>query len=118
MKNQNAREYVKEFGQRVKFFRKRLGLSQRELAEKSHISVNTIAQLERGIKNPTLGTIMTVCSALGITPTELFTLRTDKVEDELQREINCVASLMTSMSVKNAHRLVLIVEQIIAMLNW
>jgi DNA-binding XRE family transcriptional regulator len=40
-------------------------LTQEELAEKAGVTQNTIARLESGTTNPTIGTISRVASALG-----------------------------------------------------
>ena len=60
------------FGKRVRTRRKSLGLSQEQLAELCDLHPTYIGQLERGEKNASLETIMSVCRGLDITPSELF----------------------------------------------
>lgn len=55
----NAHEIIKE--KRLK-----LGLSQKQLAEKSGVSHNTIYNLEANKVSPNLETYEKVCNALGI----------------------------------------------------
>jgi transcriptional regulator with XRE-family HTH domain len=52
--------------------RKKNGLSQEKLAEQADLHRTYISDLERGIRNPTITTIFTLCKALNITPAELF----------------------------------------------
>jgi transcriptional regulator with XRE-family HTH domain len=47
--------------------RKKKKLTQRQLAEKSGVSYNTIIKMERGgIKNPKIGTVVKLARALSI----------------------------------------------------
>ena len=54
-----ANEYLK--AKRLK-----LGLSQRELAEKAGVSTNTIGNIETNKGTPNLATYKKVCDALGV----------------------------------------------------
>lgn len=58
----------KIFGGIVQNHRKHLGLSQEELASRSGLHRTYISQLERGLKSPSLRTVFTISSALGIKP--------------------------------------------------
>lgn len=60
------------FGQRVRSIRKLRGLSQEKLAELCDLHPTYIGQLERGEKNASLETIMSVCKGLNVSPSELF----------------------------------------------
>lgn len=64
---------IKEiFGQRVRYYRKKAGISQEQLAERCDLHPTYIGQLERGEKNASLETIMRVSAGLGIAPETLF----------------------------------------------
>jgi transcriptional regulator with XRE-family HTH domain len=52
--------------------RKKNTLSQEKLAELSGLHRTYISDLERGIRNPTITTIFTLCKALSTTPSELL----------------------------------------------
>jgi transcriptional regulator with XRE-family HTH domain len=52
--------------------RKKNGLSQEKLAELAGLHRTYISDLERGIRNPTITTIFTLCKALNVTPAELL----------------------------------------------
>jgi transcriptional regulator with XRE-family HTH domain len=52
--------------------RKKNGLSQEKLAELADLHRTYISDLERGIRNPTITTIFTLCKAFNITPSELL----------------------------------------------
>lgn len=56
----------KENGQKMKAARKKLRLTQSQVAEKVGIGVNYYAEIERGEKVPSRDTLNTIMKALGI----------------------------------------------------
>lgn len=63
---------LQEVGDRVRHRREALSLTQRQLAERSALSVRFLAQLERGEGNISLSRFAAVAAALGVTPAELL----------------------------------------------
>lgn len=59
------------FGQTLRELRKHMGLTQEELAFKSGYHPTYIGQLERGRKNPSLRTILSLASVLDSKGSEL-----------------------------------------------
>lgn len=59
-------------GRSVKELRQSLSLSQSDLAERSETNQRFVSQLERGVANPTLDTILRIAKALRVDVTELF----------------------------------------------
>lgn len=57
---------LKLFGRNIKHFRQLKNLTQEQLAEKTQLSVNYIGYIERGIKNPTTKTLISLANALGV----------------------------------------------------
>lgn len=57
---------IDELGEFVARRRKSLGVTQRELAEISQVSLHTLSNIESGNGNPTLGNFFRVTSALGL----------------------------------------------------
>ncbi len=60
-------------GNKMLNFRKRLGLTQAEIAEMSGLSDRTYADIERGNTNMRIETLLKICDALHITPDQLLT---------------------------------------------
>ena len=60
------------FGKRVRSLRKQRGLSQEKLSELCDLHPTYIGQIERGEKNATLETIMSLCGGLDVPPAVLF----------------------------------------------
>lgn len=80
-------------GNKLLAYRKKLGLTQNELAEQAGLSNRTYADIERGSVNMKVETILRICSALHITPdavlTEENTTRSVKKQELLDRLDAC-----------------------------
>ena len=59
-------------GKRVTLARKICGLTQRELADQTDLSLKTVQAIEKGRKNPTYETLFRLVVRLGIPPNTLF----------------------------------------------
>ena len=59
-------------GETIKAFRKKKGISQRTLAEKSGISANALCSIEKNKAFPSKETIKALCSSLEISPSYLL----------------------------------------------
>ena len=60
-------------GERIKFFRNKLGWSQEKLALQAEINTAFLGHLERGLKNPTIKTLEKITFALGVSLSCLHT---------------------------------------------
>jgi transcriptional regulator with XRE-family HTH domain len=59
------------FGKLIADLRQSAQLSQEELADRAAIHRTYVSQLERGLKSPTLVTLLRLSKALGTTPSKL-----------------------------------------------
>ena len=64
-------------GNNLLSIRKRLGLTQAEVAEAAGLSDRTYADIERGAVNMRIETILRICNVLHITPDEILTANPD-----------------------------------------
>ena len=53
--------------------RKRIGLTQNEVAEKANLSDRTYADIERGCVNMRMETFLKICEVLCVTPDDILT---------------------------------------------
>lgn len=60
-------------GNKLLSIRKRMGMTQAEVAEAAGLSDRTYADIERGTVNMRIETILRICGALHITPDEILT---------------------------------------------
>ena len=70
-------------GNKLFAFRKRMGMTQAEVAETAGLSDRTYADIERGTVNMRIETILHICDALHITPDEILT---EKESDQSSRQ--------------------------------
>lgn len=64
---------MREIGNKLLAIRKRMGMTQVEVAEAAGLSGRTYADIERGTVNMRVETILHICEALHITPDEILT---------------------------------------------
>ena len=70
-RNKNA-AFARAFGEAVREAREKLGISQEDLGFESGLDRTYISGIERGVRNPTLKTILRICRALGVRPSRLL----------------------------------------------
>lgn len=67
-------QFLKNMGFRIQFFRKKIGLSQEELAERSGLSYSTISHIESTSSYPlSMLSLYRIAKALGVEPHQLLT---------------------------------------------
>lgn len=57
---------ISELGELIKTTRKSQGLTQKDLALVANVGVRLIIEMERGERNVNIGTVIKVCSLLGL----------------------------------------------------
>ena len=68
-------------GQRIRYYRQKLQLTQEQLAERAGVSASFMGHIERGSRIASLETILHLCRELDVTPNDL--LADDAFLDEL-----------------------------------
>lgn len=78
-------------GNKLLSIRKRMGMTQAEVAEAAGLSDRTYADIERGTVNMRAETLLRICNVLHITPDEILTEENVKLsskQDELWARLN------------------------------
>ena len=70
-------------GTRIRRLRERRKLTIRQLAERSHLSLNAISLIERGENSPTVSSLHLLATALGVNITDFF-------EDSHDQSVVCI----------------------------
>ncbi len=65
-------EVVRQFAERLREVRRSVGLTQRELAERAHLSEGYVARLEAGDTSPGLDLLSRLAAALNVTLTDIL----------------------------------------------
>ena len=76
----------KIFGENVKYYRKKLGLSQEQLAEKLEVSPNHISVIETGTKFVTYKHLEKLIEVFNVTPDALFYAQSTKSIESRTKE--------------------------------
>ena len=69
---QGANETLLVVGASVRMARKRRRMTLQDLADQTGVSVSMLSMLERGVASPSIGTLVSVASALGLHMAQLF----------------------------------------------
>lgn len=69
---QDPKVFQKRVGAKIKKIRIEKGIKQVDLAYDIDVNKQAINNIEAGRKNITLSTVLKLCNALGIAPSELF----------------------------------------------
>ena len=86
---------TREIGNKLLAIRKRMGMTQVEVAEAAGLSSRTYADIERGTVNMRVETILRICEALHITPDEILTQSNTELtaqEEEILARLNACNS--------------------------
>ena len=81
------------YGQRIKFFRNTAGISANALAKKVGLDPTTIYKIEANDSKPSLGSLESICDALGISLAEFFTEEEHVLGPEIQRLLGTAKKL-------------------------
>ena len=72
--------YCKAFGRVLQTLRRQAELSKEDLAEFADLSRAHVSLLERGMRSPTLDTIMAICRALSISLEDFAAMMSDELD--------------------------------------
>lgn len=100
-------EVLKRFGATVRELRKNLKLTQEQLGELSELHPVYVSEVERGIRNPSLESIVKLSGALKVTPDDLMSLvfQPDAEHQEIKKQI---MTLINQQSLKDLKTLLAI----------
>ena len=80
----------KSLGKSIQRCRQELDLTQAEAAERAGLDTTYFSQIERGVKLPSLNTLVNISEALQITPDVLLGLKKPAKDDSLLRELRSI----------------------------
>ena len=83
-----------ELGSRLINERKKLGISQEELAFKCGISATHLGQIERGITSPTLEMLQKISDGLCVTVLDLLNFTTDLPANKYDSKTNKIIAMI------------------------
>ena len=102
-----------EFGKHLRELRFQKGLSQEELAFECDMQPSHIGQLERGLKNPTLDTLVKIANGLKMPLPELIDLTVEIQRQEQNITINRINAYLSALTQKEQEQILAIVKTFI-----
>ena len=107
MKKLDSKTLKKHIGEKIKFFRKKKGLSQEELSEIINLEMKSLSRIESGHNYPQCENLIAISNALEISPWQLYFTKNEDFE-KMKSEIisnlndeNMVISLYQCLKVQN-----------------
>ena len=106
-------EICKVLGERLRSLRKEAGLTQEELAERAELSFKYYAEVERGLRNPSLRSMEKIANALGVGMDDLFRFKSShKLTEDEERIIAIVTRVLAEGSKKQKRQVANILHDI------
>lgn len=90
-----------EIGKRIKMFRERKGISQKNFAELIHTKNTTISNWEMGYTRPDVDTLVQICETLEVSADELLDIRLPP-EDMNEHEKKVIIAYRTKVNLQQA----------------
>jgi transcriptional regulator with XRE-family HTH domain len=72
MGHNRNQDYIVAFGKHLRSVREAKKLTQEELAYRCEIPLSQVGRMERGVRSPTLSTILVLSKGLGVEPKVLL----------------------------------------------
>lgn len=106
---------LKTLGKRIAQLRKQKGLNQEDFADISGKMINTISNIERGLSDPKVTTLMSIAKALDLPIEELFSeTKQPQITEELPSNIATILQILKKQDDKTLN---VIKKQIEALLE-
>lgn len=105
---------LKTLGKRIATLRKQQGMNQEEFADVSGKMINTISNIERGLSDPKVTTLLSLAQALNVPVDMLFNDTEQQPIEELPESVQAILKLVKD---QDSHTLRVIQKQIEALLE-
>lgn len=105
---------LKALGKKIASLRKEQGMNQEEFADVSGKMINTISNIERGLSDPKITTLLSMAEALNVPLNALFNDNEQPQIEELPENVRAILNLIKN---QDAQTLKIIQKQIEALLE-
>lgn len=87
MDNLETSKLKKNIGEKIKFYRKKRGLSQDKLAEIVDIEMKSLSRIESGHNYPQCENLIAIAKALKVAPWQLYFFENEISIEDMKKEI-------------------------------
>jgi len=101
-------------GQRLRALRKQRGLTQEEVGERAGVNPRYYAEVERGQRNISVGSLQKIADGLGLTLEDIFRFSVNRAltEDE-EKIVSLIILVLSKGSKKSTRRVRKVLQEII-----
>ena len=85
---------MKDLGKRIAFLRKQKGLNQEDFADVSGKMINTISNIERGLSDPKVITLLSLARALNVSIEFLFNDKEQQNIEQFPEDVKVIINLI------------------------
>ncbi len=91
---------LKTLGKRIATLRKKQGMNQEEFADVSGKMINTISNIERGLSDPKVTTLLSLAEALNVSVDSLFNDDEQSQIEELPENVQAIVKLIKNQDTR------------------
>ncbi|MBP5698799.1 MAG: helix-turn-helix transcriptional regulator [Alphaproteobacteria bacterium] len=91
---------LKTLGRRIAALRKKQGMNQEEFADVSGKMINTISNIERGLSDPKVTTLLSLAEALNVSVDSLFNDNEQPPTEELPEAVQTILKLIKNQDTR------------------
>ena len=99
-------------GKKIREHRKKAGLSLESLALSAEITPNFLGDVERGVKKPSVDTLESILTVLGLTFSEFFNFESEIKSNNEQLELKKIISSLRRLSDEELKTINSIIKQV------
>ena len=93
-------QILKTLGKRIAMLRKQQGMNQEEFADVSGKMINTISNIERGLSDPKITTLIALAEALNVPVDSLFNDEEQPQIEELSENVQVIVKLIKNQDTR------------------
>ena len=93
-------QILKTLGKRIATLRKQQGMNQEEFADVSGKMINTISNIERGLSDPKVTTLLSLAEALNVPVDSLFNDEEQPQIEELSENVQVIVKLIKNQDTR------------------
>ena len=118
LKMEESTQILRTLGKRIATLRKQRGMNQEEFAEVSGKMINTISNIERGLSDPKVTTLLSIAQALNVSVDMLFSDEEQpQPVDELPDSIQTILNLIKNQDAKTLKTIQKQIEALLELIN-
>lgn len=110
-------QILKALGKRIATLRKQQGMNQEEFADVSGKMINTISNIERGLSDPKVTTLLSLAQALNVPIDSLFNDNDQSQIEELPDNVQAIVKLIKNQDTRTLRTIQKQIEALLELIS-